>query len=111
MWFRFLPEALEFLSNVLTVQVQGELHDTQVTLDNAVGHSTLVNNEQTRLLEQCDMGSIAQETHHWSPLLKETAFVTTPRDIDLAIYDCPKDRHIFPWVEVNARFGIIKHKK
>jgi hypothetical protein len=56
------------------------------------------------------MGSYAQATHHWSPLLYASDFVTTERDRERAIYDFPKDRHIFPWVEVNARFGLIEVK-
>ncbi len=104
----YLPEALEFLSHVLTHQVSGERHDTQVTLPSSVGYPNLVVNEYTRLMEACDMGSTPQATHHWSPLLHETAFITTERDIERAIYDFPKDRHIMPWIEVNARFGIIE---
>ena len=41
-------------------------------------------------------------------MLKETEFVTTPRDRERRVYDSPKDRHVFPWVDVNARFGLIK---
>jgi hypothetical protein len=26
----------------------------------------------------------------------------------MALFDCAKDRHVFPWVEVNKRFGFIK---
>jgi hypothetical protein len=59
------------------------------------------------VLERCDMGCCVQRTHHWSPLKYATDFVTTPRDRELMIYDFPKDRHVFPWVEVNARFGVI----
>ncbi|MBF0224902.1 MAG: hypothetical protein HQK76_05550 [Desulfobacterales bacterium] len=103
-----LPEALEFLGNVLTKQVDGDLHDTQVTLDATVGYPIFVEGHYTRVLKSCDIGSYAQSTHHWSPLLKEVEFITTQRDIELAIYDFPKDRHIFPWIEVNARFGNIE---
>jgi hypothetical protein len=101
------PEPLEFLSNVISRQVNGARHDTQVTLVSAVGHPNRVMSEQARHLAACDMGSLAQHSHHWSPLLKETTFITTARDIERAIYDFPKDRHIFPWIEVNARFGRI----
>ena len=51
-----------------------------------------------------------QIANHWSPLLYATDFVTTRRDQERAIYDFPKDRHVFPWVEVNARFGVIGTK-
>lgn len=50
-------------------------------------------------------------THHWSPLKKEVDFITTTRDQKLALFDCAKDRHIFPWVDVNARFGFIKYRQ
>ncbi|MBF0237713.1 MAG: hypothetical protein HQM12_08425 [SAR324 cluster bacterium] len=105
-----LPEACEFLSNLLTVQTGGALHDTQVTLVSTRGFSNRVRNEYTQVLENCDMGSYPQSSHHWSPLVKEVEFVTTPRDYELAIYDFPLDRHVFPWIEVNARFGNIERK-
>ena len=41
----------------------------------------------------------------------EVAFIRTSRDHDLASFDCAKDRHIFPWVDVNARFGFIKYNQ
>jgi hypothetical protein len=56
------------------------------------------------------MGCLPQVTHHWSPLVRETAFIKTERDRERAIYAFPKDRHIFPWIEVNARFGVIARR-
>jgi hypothetical protein len=38
-------------------------------------------------------------------------FITTPRDAELAMFECAKDRHISPWADVNARFGFIKDSK
>ena len=29
--------------------------------------------------------------------------------VDHATFECAKDRHVFPWVDVNARFGFIKY--
>ena len=29
----------------------------------------------------------------------------------MASFDCAKDRHLFPWVDVNVRFGFIKYSK
>jgi hypothetical protein len=103
-----LPEALEWLANVLTKQTGTPEHDTQVVATEAVGHPLRVRNEAAAILERCDMGCMVQRTHHWSPLVKETEFVTTERDRALAIYDVPKDRHVEPWIEVNARFGRIR---
>jgi hypothetical protein len=103
-----LPEGLEFLSNVLAKQVGTERHDTQVTVEEAVGHSLHIRNPWAEVLERCDMGCKVQRTHHWSPLKEDTRFVTTQRDVERAIYEFPKDRHVFPWVEVNARFGLIR---
>ena len=103
-----LPEALEMLANVLTRQIEHPNHDTQVDIDEAVGHFVWVKNPQSGVLEQCDMGSMPQRTHHWSPLIYATELVTTDRDQELCIYDFPKDRHVFPWIDVNARFGVIK---
>ena len=103
----YLPEALEFLANVLTIQIESPNHDTQVAMDQALGHPVHVSNAWSRRLEACDVGARPQATHHWSPLLYAVEFITTERDRERCIYDFPKDRHIFPWVELNARFGII----
>ena len=101
------PEALDMLSNVLTQQMQDDAHDTQVMAAEAVGYPLRVRHPQADAMRSCDIGSRVQISHHWSPLLKATEFVTTARDRERAIYDFPKDRHVFPWVEVNARFGVI----
>lgn len=37
-------------------------------------------------------------------------FVETQQDAEFAIFLCAKDRHIFPWCDVNARFGFIKYE-
>ena len=103
----YLPEALEFLSHVLTIQIESPDHDTQVAMHEAVGHPVHVANAWSRRMQACAVDSRVQSTHHWSPLLYATEFVTTQRDRERCIYDLPKDRHIFPWVELNARFGII----
>ena len=102
-----LPEALEMLANWLTQEVGSTEHDTQVTAWEAVGHPVWVGSDYGRLLQRCDMGGLVQRTHHWSPLSYAVDFATTARDRRLAVYETPKDRHVFPWVEVNARFGII----
>ena len=41
---------------------------------------------------------------------KEIERVTTERDLARAVYMSPKDRLVWPWVEVNARFGRIRTK-
>jgi hypothetical protein len=41
----------------------------------------------------------------------EVEFITTPRDAELASFECAKDHHIFPWADANARFGFIKYSK
>ena len=105
-----LPEALEFLANIFEKQIGSPLHDTQVYIDEAVAHSVWVRNPNADKLLHSDMSSVAQNCHHWSPLVHATAFVTTPKDVKRAIYDFPKDRHVFPWLEVNARFGNIEVK-
>jgi hypothetical protein len=103
-----LPETLELTYYLLRHMTSGAEQDTQVIADDALGHSTRTLNPTTRLLKRCDMSSMRERTHHWSPLKKETEFVTTPRDRERCVYDSPKDRHVFPWVEVNARFGMIR---
>ena len=106
-----LPEALEFLSNMLTRQIQTAAHDTQVEMHEAIGHSVQIDNAYGRVLDRCDVGALVQRTHHWSPIVREVEFITTERDRRQMIYDTPKDRHVFPWIELNARFGVIRRKE
>ena len=105
------PEALEMLSNFLTKQSGSSLHDSQVHVFDAVGHPVYTRNRNAAILQGCDMGGSIQRTHHWSPLNKEVEFVRTKQDIDNAVFDCAKDRHVFPWIDVNARFGVISYSK
>mmetsp|Transcript_10567 Transcript_10567/g.30930 ORF Transcript_10567/g.30930 Transcript_10567/m.30930 type:complete len:2039 (-) Transcript_10567:1916-8032(-) len=106
------PEALEMLSQMLTKQSGSALHDSQVHAFDAVGYPVYHHNRNGRILKNCEIGAGAiQRTHHWSPLKEEVAFIQTSRDHDLASFDCAKDRHIFPWVDVNARFGFIKYSR
>jgi hypothetical protein len=104
------PECLEMLSNLLTKQSGSPLHDSQVHVFDAVGYPVYHHNRNGRVLKKCNVGAGAiQRTHHWSPLFDEVDFVTTSKDIELASFDCAKDRHIFPWVDVNVRFGFINY--
>ena len=104
------PEALDLLSSALAAQLPDPRHDTQVQVEEAVGHFTYVRNPWADVLRRMDLGARIQATHHWSPLLQETAFLTTDRDRDRCIYDVPKDRHVFPWVDLLHRFGFIGEK-
>jgi hypothetical protein len=103
-----LPDALEFLANQLTRQIGTEEHDTQVAVPESTGWPVHVDNPVAAQARTCDMGAMLQTAHHWSPLLETTAIVTTPRDRERHVYEMPKDRHVFPWIEVNARFGVIR---
>ena len=103
------PESLEMLSSFLTKQSGSALHDSQVHVYDAVGHPIYTKNRNAVLLQGCDMGGAIQRTHHWSPLDKEVEFVRTKRDVEQASFECAKDRHVFPWADVNARFGIIRY--
>eukprot|EP00956_Cyclotella_meneghiniana_P042420 scaffold248454_cov85-Cyclotella_meneghiniana.AAC.3 len=103
------PESLDMLSNQLTKQSGSSLHDSQVHVYDAVGHPIYVRNRNMRILKASDMGGAIQRTHHWSPLSEEVEYVKTNRDVLQASFDCAKDRHIFPFVDVNARFGIIRY--
>lgn len=42
--------------------------------------------------------------------LAQVLFLITSTDDPLAMFDTPKDRHVFPWLEVNTRFGVIERK-
>ena len=103
------PESLEMVCNLLAKQSGSALHDSQVHVYDAVGHPVYVKNRNGRILRNTDMGGSIQRTHHWSPLSDEVEFVRTTRDVKLGIFDCAKNRHIFPWVDVNARFGVITY--
>lgn len=104
------PECLEMISNLLTKQSGSSLHDSQVHVYDAVGYPVYTNNRNGRILKNCSVGAAAiQRTHHWSPLSDEVEFVRTQRDIERSSFDCAKDRHVFPWVDVNVRFGFIRY--
>ena len=105
------PESLEMTCNLLTKQSGSALHDSQVHVYDAVGYPIYTKNRNGRILQACDMGGAVQRTHHWSPLDAEVEFIRTKRDENYCVFDCAKDRHIFPWIDVNARFGIIKYSK
>ena len=98
------------LKESLTKQSGNPMHDSQVHVYDAVGHPVYTKNRNAKIVELEDMGGAVQRTHHWSPLNKEVDLVTTNKDKTMCSFDCAKDRHIFPFVEVNARFGIIKVK-
>jgi hypothetical protein len=105
------PEALEMMRALMTKQSGSPLHDSQVHVFDAVGHPVYYHNRNGRILQACEIGNGAvQRTHHWSPLgQQEVGYIQTTKDIMMASYDCAKDRHVIPWVEVNARFGFIKY--
>lgn len=104
------PESLEMVAHSLTKQSGSALHDSQVHVYDAVGYPIYTKNRNGEVLRKCCVGEGAiQRTHHWSPLSDEVEFVRTQRDIAQASFDCAKDRHIYPWVDVNVRFGIIKY--
>jgi len=103
------PESLEMVSYLLTKQSGSELHDSQVHVYDAVGHPKYLKNRNGAIMQSCDMGGSIQRTHHWSPLQDEVENLSTTKDDANFIFHCAKDRHIFPWVDVNARFGVIKY--
>lgn len=104
------PESLEMVSHLLTKQSGSALHDSQVHVYDAVGYPVYTINRNGRMLKNCAVGEGAvQRTHHWSPLCEEVEFVRTQRDVERATFECAKDRHVFPWVDVNVRFGFIKY--
>jgi hypothetical protein len=106
------PACLQYLSSQMDRQLPADdrLHDTQVSCSDSVGHCTDVDNANNEMMKLFDFVKFTQRTHHWSPLLKEAEFVETEEDRENHRFDFPKDRHIFPWLEVSARFGIIKKK-
>jgi hypothetical protein len=106
------PECLEMLAHLLTKQSGSPLHDSQVHVFDAVGYPVYHHNRNGRIVKKCAIGESAiQRTHHWSPLSDDVEYVRTDKDLEQASFDCAKDRHVFPWVDVNARFGFIKYLK
>jgi len=103
------PESLEMISNLLAKVAGSKLHDSQVHVYDAVGRPIYTKNRNAKILENCEMGGAVQRTHHWSPLNEEVQFVATQKDSEHGVFLCAKDRHVFPWVDVNARFGFIKY--
>ena len=90
------PECLEMLSNLLTKQSGSALHDSQVHVYDAVGYPVYHPNRNGRLLKKCAIGDGAiQRTHHWSPLSDEVEWVRTQKDIEMASFDCAKDRYVY----------------
>jgi hypothetical protein len=69
----------------------------------AVGHPVYTKNRHGRRMAHCDRGGGTQRTHHWSPLNEEVGMVTTGRDEERQSFECAKDRHVFPFCDVNAR--------
>merc|ERR1719316_944584 len=95
-----------------TMKAQGvaSAHDTPVSLQESQVVPMITRNAHTDRFARCVLPGMVQRTHHWAPLLKEVDFAMTPRDKQNCIFDTPKDRHIFPWIEVCARFGVIPRK-
>lgn len=87
--------------------VQGD-HDTQVTGAECDGWPYYTRNANALMLKQHSIANMVQHGSHWSPLSElETGAVTTNSDRQRRVFDGPKDKHLFPWVLNNARFGII----
>ncbi|KAF4735373.1 hypothetical protein FOZ62_020980, partial [Perkinsus olseni] len=82
-----------------------------VTVHECVSHSIHVRNSHTDVFARSGVDAAVQRTHHWSPLLKESAFVTTQRDRERHVYDTAKDRHVEPWLENMIRFGLVPFVK
>ena len=105
------PEALLMLSNVLTKQIGNGSHDSQVSVDDAVGSPRHLSNRNGDRMKSCDMGGSVLSVHHWAPLKKEVSYVTTEEDVTKKSFGVACDAFVFPMVEVGARFGFVREKK
>ncbi|MBN2801417.1 MAG: hypothetical protein JXX28_19910 [Deltaproteobacteria bacterium] len=101
------PEALVFLSNTLSAQIETTRHDSQVQVDEAVGYPVTVLNPAANQMRAAHLSARPQATHHWSPLSDTVEFLTTDRDRERYVYEVPKDRQVFPWVEMMGEFGFV----
>jgi hypothetical protein len=102
-----IPEVLDMLSNAVTHELGHENHDTQVSVDESQVKPMMTRNACSDRFARTVIPSKVQRAHHWSILDKEVIGVRTARDQARRIFDSPKDRHVFPWFEVCARFGTI----
>lgn len=102
-----LPEALLYLYHCHERLMPGAAHDSQVAVEEAVGRASRVRNLWTEAFARCNMESMPLALHHWAPVTAEVEPLTTALDREGAVYQCPKDLLVFPWVEVNVRFGRL----
>jgi len=103
-----LPDGLKYVFGMHRRLMPDATCDSQVATVDEVGYSTRVSNERTKVLEACDMGSRPLHAHHWGPVYIEAAQLMSDDDIAHHIYDNPVDIYVFPWIDTNIRFGLIK---
>ena len=84
--------------------------DSQVATVDEVGYSTRVLGERGEVLRRCDIGSRPLHAHHWGPVHDELLKMMTRKDIECEKYENPVDMYVFPWIDTNIRFGLIRRK-
>lgn len=102
------PDALLYLYNIHKKLMPDCPCDSQVSCDEAVPYSKRVQTPWSVVLKKTALESKPLATHHWAPVSYEIENLKSIRDEERGVYMFPKDVHIFPWVWLNARFGMIK---
>ncbi|MBK6848547.1 MAG: hypothetical protein IPG96_13805 [Proteobacteria bacterium] len=106
----WLPDALVYTHHVLNELSGGADQDSQVLTADAVGSATRVRNEATVAFARSERESPPQATHHWAPVGRQVAYLTTDSDRLRAVYDHPVEQLVWPWVETLARFGLVRRR-
>jgi hypothetical protein len=108
---RELPDGLIYVFGVHNRLTPGQQCDSQVMTADEVGHATRVRNSRTEVLAACDIGSFPLKMHHWGPVHYEALAGQSDADAVSCKYDSPADIYVFPWIDTNIRFGLIKPRK
>jgi hypothetical protein len=103
-----LPDGLKYVFNNHLKLMPDLETDSQVATEDAVGHATRIKNERTAVLESCEIVSAPIHTHHWGPVYLESLALMTDEDVAHFRYCNPEDMYVFPWIDTNIRFGLIK---
>ncbi len=105
-----LPDALQYVYGMHERLMPGMASDSQVATVDEVGYSTRVLGERGEVLRRCDIGSRPLHAHHWGPVHDELLKMMTRKDIECEKYENPVDMYVFPWIDTNIRFGLIRRK-
>lgn len=105
-----LPDGLQYVYGMHRRLMPDAETDSQVATPDEVGYSTRISNARADVLVACDIGSRPIHTHHWGPIYDEAIQLMTADDAASHRYENPMDVYVFPWIDTNIRFGLIRRK-